>query len=90
MHSPALALAWELWARNRVGMRVLIAGILGIALLGFLLPHGLHPTTGGMRNEPLFLWSVILFAVACLYVMSIALYSELRAGQFFPAFRRGC
>jgi hypothetical protein len=83
MHAPALAMAWELWGRNRAGMRVLIGGVIALALLGFVLPRGFDPASGRLRNEPLFIWSVILFAVAYLYVISIALYSDVRAGQLF-------
>jgi len=75
-------MAWELWGRNRTGMRVLIGGVLGLALLGFALSR-----SGWMRtDEPVFISSVILFAVAYLYVISMTLYSELRQGNVFSGF----
>jgi hypothetical protein len=84
MRSPALAMAWELWGRNRPGITAVLLGVVGFALLGVVLGVSLEPSRA--RAVPVFVWSVILFAVAYLYLISITLYGEIRTGAFFSAF----
>lgn len=84
MRSAATAIGWEMWARNRVGATTIAVGILLFALAGLLIGVNVEPSR--MRGEVLFLWSIILFAVAFLYVVSVAVYGDLRQGSFtgFP------
>lgn len=81
MHSPALAIAWELWCRNRWGIGLLVSALLLLSAACLLLPQG-------AVREPIFPLSVILFAVGFLYVMSMFLYCEFREGTLSSGFPR--
>jgi hypothetical protein len=80
MRSAATAIGWEMWARNRVGATTIAAGVLLFALVNLLTGVNLEPSR--MRGEVLFVWSIILFAVAFLYLVSVAVYGDLRQGSF--------
>ena len=80
MRSPAIAMTWELWARNRWGVAALAGALLALATVGVLLP-------AGAAREPVFPLSVILFAVGCLTLASMATRGDDReraSGAGYP------
>ena len=64
MWSPAVAMTWELWARNRGGIAALALAIGVLSAAGVMLP-------AGALREPVFPLSVVLFAVGCLLLASM-------------------
>jgi len=66
-------MAWELWARNRSGIRAFVACLLGLSLGACWLPHG-------AAREPIFPLSVILFALASVSLASVVMHCEYREG----------
>jgi hypothetical protein len=68
MHSPALALGWELWARNRLGLSIIMAGFLAAALLGQVLPAGSPARTVGEVTQGLLMFIFV-------YLLSVFVYS---------------
>ncbi|MEK6262209.1 MAG: hypothetical protein AABP62_26725 [Planctomycetota bacterium] len=73
MHSPARAIAWELWARSRGGIGAFVVCLLGLSLGACLLPHG-------SAREPIFPLSVILFALGSVYLASVVMHCEYHEG----------
>lgn len=84
MRSVATTIGWELWARNRSGISTVLIGVLCFALTRFLLDINLDPNH--VSGVALFIWSIILFAVTFLFLISVALYGDLRQGTFFCGF----
>jgi hypothetical protein len=72
MHSPALALGWELWARHRWGWSALGAGALVAAVLAQALPADEARTAGDL--------AVGMALFAYLYLLSIFVYAESTLG----------
>jgi hypothetical protein len=68
MHSPALALGWELWARHRWGLGVLGAGAVIAAVLAQVLPAGATLAVGEVTRA--------LTIFAYLYLLSVFVYAE--------------
>jgi hypothetical protein len=73
MHSPALALGWELWARHRWGWTAIGAGVLVVAGLAQLLPEGPALQMVGAVTQ------CLVFFVY-LYLLSIFMYAESTLG----------
>src|SRR5579864_7788990 len=67
MHSPAAALAWELWGRHRWGLAVVLLYLLGFAVVLNVLPSG--------EVEPLYgLMGSVQFVFALIYVAAVFAY----------------
>jgi hypothetical protein len=79
MRSPALAIAWELWGKNRWGLTALLGCVLALAVPCFLLPPE-------KIREIAMPWSVIVFALGFLYLASVVLYCEFRSGSLLSGF----
>jgi hypothetical protein len=76
---PALAIGWELWAKNRLGLTLLGAVLLVTAGLCNVLPRE-------VIVEPVRATSVLLFFFGMLYLMSVFVYSEVGRGPNRPGF----
>jgi hypothetical protein len=73
MHSPALTIGWELWARHRWGLSAIGAGALVAAVLVQVLPDG--PVARLLGNlSPA--WVLFVY----LYLVSIFVYGESTLG----------
>jgi hypothetical protein len=81
MHTPALALAWEFWARNRWGFTAILAGVAIGAVLSHTLP-------GPAIAEGVVLTSAVVLTFVFVYLLSIFVYTDLSDGarrSGFPA-----
>jgi hypothetical protein len=73
MRSPALAIAWEFWARNRWGL----SAILALLLTGGVLCHTLAAEA---VRQPVRVLSPILMTFSAIYLFSVFIYAEVREG----------
>ncbi len=83
MHSPIVATAWELWARNRIGILTAYGSIPAVALAGAFMP-------AAAAKEDLVLLSATVFMIQYLYVVLISINPEFRfqrAQAGFPAWK---
>jgi hypothetical protein len=64
MHSSSAALAWEFWARHRLGLSAVLALVLGFALYGAIAP--LSPNAASLSS----MW----FVMALCYVVGVFAY----------------
>ena len=64
MHSSSAALAWEFWARHRLGLSAVLALVLGFALYGAIVP--LSPNAASLSS----MW----FVMALCYVVGVFAY----------------
>ncbi|QDV34423.1 hypothetical protein [Tautonia plasticadhaerens] len=81
MLSPALAIGWELWARNRRGIAAVAAGLIAAGLTGALLPTG-------TAEEAVVVLSSVFLPVAIVFLLSAVSHCEFREGRLrlgFPA-----
>ena len=81
MPSPALAIGWELWARNRGGIAVISAGLIAASLTGVLLPTG-------TAAETVIVLSSVFLPVATLFLLSAVSHCEFDEGRLrlgYPA-----
>jgi hypothetical protein len=76
---PALAIGWELWAKNRLGLSLLGAGLLVAVVLCNVLPRE-------AVAAPVRALSGLLFMLAFIYLMSVFVYSEVGRGPNRPGF----
>jgi hypothetical protein len=73
--SPALALGWELWGRNRLGIAAVVVGLTAVAVTGAVLP-------AAAAQEAVLPLSVILFFIAFLYLLAVVIRCEFDKGRF--------
>src|SRR5262245_52773026 len=69
-----LAIGWELWGRNRLGIVATAAGLAVAGAVTALLPAGWAETA--------FLLGTVCFALAALYLLSVVLHVEFHEGSF--------
>jgi hypothetical protein len=74
MRSPALALGWELWARNRVGLALLGTGLAVVVILGQILPTDSTARTMGQLT-------CLAAMFAFIYLLSVFVYSPNSFGS---------
>src|ERR1700722_6687602 len=79
MRSPALAIAWELWGRNRGGILTLLAILLACSIPCSLLPPEKFRDAIGLIGS-------IEFFFAFLYIVSIFTHSEIRIRKLTSGF----
>jgi hypothetical protein len=72
MHTGALALGWELWARHRWGWAAVGAGVLVAGVLARVLPAGPARTVGDV--------AMVLSLLVYPYLLSIFVYAEATLG----------
>jgi hypothetical protein len=82
MHSPTLALTWQLWGRHRLGLAAVLLYLVATAVVFNLLPAGtLEDRHGGLMS--------IQFIIALIYVAAVFAHgfeSQLEARESgFPA-----
>jgi len=74
MHSPALAIAWSLWARHRAGHAVVLAAIPLCAVLyrvfGALIPERRTEAQDFLHELPLTVLPMVLSLIWVLYVFA--------------------
>jgi hypothetical protein len=76
---PALAIGWELWAKNRLGLSILGVGLLVAVVFCNVLPREVVAV-------PVQAFSGLLVFFAMLYLMSVFVYSEVGRGPNRPGF----
>jgi hypothetical protein len=64
MHSPALALAWQLWGRHRLGLAVVAAALLTCATLSHALPADTWDRTHAALCTMQFVFALLYVAAA--------------------------
>jgi hypothetical protein len=74
MQSPALAIGWELWGRNRCGIAAVAAGLVAAAAARALLP-------AAASAETVVALSAAVFPVAALYLLSVVTHCEFNGGR---------
>jgi hypothetical protein len=82
MHSPNLALTWQLWGRHRIGLAVVLLYLLAMAVVFGVLPDGETKTEHAALAS-------IQFVIGLIYVAAVFAYgfeTQLEAPQSgFPA-----
>ena len=74
MQSPAAAIGWELWGRNRRGIVAAGAALAGAAVLAALLP-------AATAEDGVIVLSTVWLAVACLYLLAVVTHCEFHEGR---------
>jgi hypothetical protein len=74
MRSPALAIAWEFWGRNRWGLSAVAAGLLVLTGLCQVLP-------ARATANPLISVSGLLVFFASIYLLSVFIHADLEQGD---------
>jgi hypothetical protein len=82
MHSPALAIAWQLWRRHRWGLAAVLAYLLGCSIVFPLLPAGAaeEKATHGFLCSGLFVFALLYVTGVFAYGMDSRL--EVRESGF--------
>ena len=81
MQHPALAIGWELWARNRGGIAAISAGLIAASITAVLLPTG-------TAAETVVILSAMFLPVAIIFLLSAVSHCEFHEGRLrlgFPA-----